>query len=319
MHSSTHIAESRRGISFVSLSGILWGTIGIAAQAIYHQSEVGSLAVGFYRLALGFPAVAVACWLIVGSDVFLVKRRHYVKMILIGAMLALYQVTYFSAIGYVGVTIATLITLCTAPVIVALTSVIFLKEPLTQYTLGALTLAVFGTILLIGTPGSIVNLNHLMIGVGLSFLSATGYAIVALLGRSLAGVCHPIHSTAVSFSVGALILLPLVIYYEPTVHYSAEVWGLLLYLGLVPTALGYLLFFLGVNFIKASTASVLTMLEPLVATYLAWLLFSERLSPVAIIGAVLLFIAIAVLYNDENRCSEIEKKTNPAKRELDRF
>lgn len=304
MRSITLRAEPRRGIAFVSISGILWGTIGIAAQAIYHQSEVDPLAVGFYRLALGFPVVALACWLVVGRDVFEVKRQHYLQMIFIGAMLALYQVAYFSAIGYVGVTIATLITLCTAPVIVSLASVIFLKETLTQYTLGALTLSVFGTGLLIGAPGAVSNLNHLFIGIGLSFASAIGYAIVALLSRSLAGVCHPIHSTAVSFSVGALILLPLVAFSGQTTHYSGEVWGLLLYLGVVPTALGYVLFFLGVNYIKASTASILTMLEPLVATYLAWLLFSESLSPIAIIGATLLFIAIAVLYNGEQtmRC-----------------
>lgn len=299
MRATTINAEPRRGIAFVSISGVLWGTIGIAAQAIYHQSEVGSLAIGFYRLALGFPVVALACCLIVGRDIFRVKRRHYMKMILIGIMLALYQAAYFSAIGYVGVTMATLITLCTAPIVVSIASVIFLKEPLTQYTLAGLMLAVIGTGLLIGAPGAITNLNHLYLGVGLSFLSATGYATVALIGRSLAGACHPIHSTMISFSVGALILLPFVVFSSQAIQYSGEVWGLLLYLGLVPTALGYVLFFLGVNFIKAPTASILTMIEPLVATFLAWLLFSERLSPVAIIGAVLLFIAIAVLYKGE--------------------
>jgi len=303
MRAITINAEPRRGITFVSISGILWGTIGIAAQTIYHQSDVGSLAIGFYRLALGFPIVALACCLIVGKDVFRVHRRHYVQMILIGVMLALYQASYFSAIGYIGVTMATIITLCTAPVVVSLASVIFLKETLTQYTLGGLTLAVIGTGLLIGAPGAIPNLNHLFLGVGLSFVSATGYAIVALMGRSLAGACHPIHSTAVSFSIGALVLLPFVAFSGQAIQYSGEVWGLLLYLGLVPTALGYIFFFLGVNFISAPTASILTMLEPLVATFLAWLLFSERLSLIAIIGAVLLFMAIAVLYKGEESMS----------------
>lgn len=299
MFSTNMTAASRRGMMFVSISGILWGTIGVTAQAIYFRSGVSPLEIGFYRLALGFPAVALACGLIVGREIYQVKRQHYTKMVLIGAMLALYQVAYFSAVEYVGVTIATLITLCTAPVIVSLASVVCFKETLTQYTLGALTLAVFGTGLLVGNPGAINNLQHLFWGCGLSLISAIGYATVALLGRSLAGCCHPIHSTAVSFGVGALILLPLVAFSGQSFHYSGEIWGLLLYLGLVPTALGYILFFLGVNFINASTASILTMIEPLVATLLVWLLFSESMDPVAIAGAVLLFIAIAVLYNGE--------------------
>jgi len=48
--------------------------------------------------------------------------------------------------------------------------------------------------------------------------------------------------------------------------------------------------------IKASTASVITMLEPLTATMLAWLLFDERLGMAGMLGALLLLAAIAVLY-----------------------
>lgn len=50
------------------------------------------------------------------------------------------------------------------------------------------------------------------------------------------------------------------------------------------------------NSIRASTASIITMLEPLVATLLAWWLFAERLGMLAMVGAVLLLTAIAVLY-----------------------
>jgi len=299
MRTTVLAAESRRGMAFVSLSGVLWGTIGIAAQAIYQQSDVGSLAVGFYRLALGIPLVALACGLLVGRKIFLVRRRHYLQMSLIGAMLALYQVAYFSAIGHLGVTIATLVTLCTAPVLVALGSALFFREALTRHTLAALTLAVCGTGLLVGAPGEIGQPTQLVLGLGQALLSATGYAIVALLGRSLAGACHPIYATAVSFSVGALILLPFMLAGDPSGAYPGAVWGLLFYLGLVPTALGYVLFFLGVNSIKASTASILTMLEPLVATFLAWLIFAEQLGPVAIAGAVLLLTAMVVLCQGE--------------------
>ena len=292
---------SRQGLALVAISGALWGTIGIAAQAIYQQSDVGPLVVGFYRLALGFPCVALGCWFVLGRESLRVRQRDSLRMILIGVMLAFYQVCYFSAIEFAGVAVATLITLCTAPVIVSLASVLVLGETVTRHTLGALTLAVFGTGLLVGTPGEVTGLSDLAIGAGLSFASATGYAIVALLGRSLAGSCHPMYVTAVSFGVGALVLLPLVLVSSKSGTNSAEVWTLLVYLGLVPTALGYLLFFRGVRFIRASTAAILTMIEPLVATVLAWLLFAERLGPVAILGAALLLIGILVLYNGEKK------------------
>lgn len=147
------------------MSGVLWGTIGIAAQTIYLQSEISSFVVSFYRLAFGFPFVVLACWLIVEKEALKVGRLDRLKMGIMGIMLALYQVFYFTAIEYVGVILAALITLCAAPVLVSLASAIFIKEDLTQNTLGALTLAAFGTFLIIGAPEKITSNNHLFIGV----------------------------------------------------------------------------------------------------------------------------------------------------------
>ncbi len=292
-------AVSRRGILLVSTAAVLWGTIGIAAQMIYRQSDMTPVAVGFYRLALGFPMVALLCWQIVGRRVFLVDRWTYRRMLAIGAMVALFQVCYFTAIEYVGVAIATLITLCTAPVLVALASVLFLKETLTRPTLTALLCALSGTALLVGAPGTVSDPAKLVTGTLFALGSASGYALMTLLGKGLAGKCHPLHATAVAFGAGALCLLPLVLANGQTWQQTADIWRLLAYLGLVPTAIGYTLFFIGVRGIRASTSSILTMIEPLTATLLAWWLFSERLGPVALLGAGLLFVAISVLYRAE--------------------
>ncbi len=62
---------------------------------------------------------------------FRVARRDLVLMMLIGVMMALYQVCYFGAIAKVGVAIAVLVTLCTAPVLVAVLSLWLFGEKLT--------------------------------------------------------------------------------------------------------------------------------------------------------------------------------------------
>jgi drug/metabolite transporter, DME family len=293
------------GVLFISLSAMLWGTVGIATQAVYHQSELNAVTVGFYRLAFAFPVVAVICWRVVGNKVFHVRRQSYLKMAFIGAMLAGYQVCYFSAVGYIGVAFATLITLCTAPVVVSLASVLFLHEPLTGATIKALFCALAGTALLVGFPQDSAVVNNLFLGVSLSLASATGYAIVAMLGRSIATECHPLHSTTVSFAVGALFLFPMATATGCfSVQYTGEILSLLLYIGVAPTAVAYTLFFLGMRNVKASTASILTMIEPLTATILAWLMFDERLAVSGIVGALLLLLAIVVLYQGERNHSQ---------------
>lgn len=301
MHASTLLTGSRGGVLLVCLAAMLWGTVGIATQAIYQQSELSAVTVGFYRLVFAFPIVALLCWKIVGKKIYDVSARNYLKMMFVGVMLALYQVFYFAAIGYVGVAVATLITLCTAPVLVAVASVIFLKEPLTSSTLKALVCALFGTVLLVGYPGDSVSRQVLLVGVCLALGSALGYAVVALIGRSIAQICHPVHSTTVSFGVGALVLFPLAAANMFSVSYTVPTWSLLVYVGLVPTAAAYTLFFWGMRNIKASTASILTLLEPLTATVLAWFLFNERLAVSGLAGAALLMFAIVLLYRGEKQ------------------
>lgn len=299
MSSNSQLHESRLGILSVSLSAILWGTVGIATQAIYRQSDLTAISVGFYRLAFAFPFVAVLCWKFVGQQIFQVSDRHYWKMVLIGVMLALYQVFFFASIAYVGVAIATLITLCTAPVLVSLISVVILREGLSGYTKISLLAAVLGTFLLVGLPENTIAQGDVTLGVVLALGSATGYAIVTLMGRAIANTCHPVLSTTVSFGVGAIFLFPLAAGNVFSASYTMGIGGLILYVGLVPTAVAYTLFFFGMRSVKASTASILTMLEPLTATILAWVIFDEHLAPSGIIGALFLLAAMVVLYQGE--------------------
>lgn len=309
--SNSQLYEPRPGLLCVSISAILWGTVGIATQAIYRQSDLTAVTVGFYRLAFAFPFVAVLCWKVVGKQIFQISSRQYWKMTLIGIMLALYQVFFFASIGYVGVAIATLVTLCTAPVLVALISVVVLKERLRGYTFIALLAALFGTVLLVGLPENTTAQGNVILGVALALGSATGYAIVALMGRDIAKTCHPIYSTTVSFGAGAVFLFPLSAANLFSASYSGEIWGLILYVGLLPTAVAYTLFFFGMRSIKASTASILTMLEPLTATILAWIILGEHLAPAGLIGAFLLLTAMVVLYQGEKVSKSNEGAHSP--------
>jgi len=63
----------------------------------------------------------------------------------------------------------------------------------------------------------------------------------------------------------------------------------------VPTALAYGLFLTGMRATPATVASIATLLEPLTATLLAWVLFGERLGPLGLAGTALLLTAMAVL------------------------
>ena len=69
----------------------------------------------------------------------------------------------------------------------------------------------------------------------------------------------------------------------------------MLYLGSIPTTLGYGLFQVGIRSLSATLASIVTMFEPLTAAVLAWLLFHEVLGPAGLLGAGLLLGAMTII------------------------
>lgn len=280
----------QRGLLLIALAAVSWGTVGVVVRSLYESTALSSLSVGFYRLALSVPALLLALSFL-GKKAFQIKPRDIPVIVLLGAMLAAYQLCYFAAIPRVGVAIATLITLCTAPVIVALLSVVLLKERLEPNIIIALVTAIIGTVLLVGFQGSG---EQIFSGVLLALGSATGYALVVLTSRRLASY-HPLQPVAFGFTVGALVLLPFALANGLTTSLELSSWLRLLYLGLIPTALAYVLFTLGMRTTKATVATIVTLLEPLTAVILAFVLFGEELSATAIAGGVLLIAAMVVL------------------------
>ncbi len=293
---------STQGLLLIVLSAVLWGTVGVAVKAIYGLSDTNPLSIGFLRLAISVPALFIAGRLVLGERMFRVARRDGALMLLLGVTIALYQVCYFGAIARVGVAIAVLVTLCTAPVIVALLSLWLFREKLTSKLMLALAFALLGTVLLVGIqPNSAGGQANTATGVLLALLSAFGYAVVTLCSRLIAGRYHPLQSLTIGFGTGALILLPFALLNGFVLSYPVSGWVLLLYLGLVPTVLAYVLFLSGIRHTTATAASITTLLEPLTSTLLAWLFFKEQLGVFGLLGAMLLLGAIVLLFRNASR------------------
>jgi drug/metabolite transporter, DME family len=286
---------SRRGAWLILLAATLWGTVGVTIQALYQLTASNALSIGFFRLALATPALALGCFSLIGWRMFRVAWRDLAIIALLGLMLALYQVCFFGAISLVGVAIATLVTLCSAPVLVALISTFLTGERPSRVVIIALALAVVGVGLVVGfQPGAQQQAVN-PLGVALALGSGLGYALVALSGRAVAGRYHPLQINAIAFAASALALLPAALLTGFVGAYPSAGWALLLYLGLVPSALAYGLFLTGMRSTPATVASVLTLVEPLTATILAAILFGERLGALGLLGGALLLGAILLL------------------------
>jgi DME family drug/metabolite transporter len=270
--------SAARGLLYVALAGIAWGTGGPTGALLFEHSGLGSTAVSFWRLAGGALWLALACRLLGRGPIIQHFAAAPMRYLLSGVGLAVCQLGYFAAIPQIGVAVSTVVALGAGPLLIALGA----RERITAVVLLAilgLSLLVFG-----GSAGS-----GSVVGVLFSLLSAAGYALTTLLNRNQP---DPITSALLGFITGAILLLPLAIIEGPLP--SASNWHLLAYFGLVPTALAYALFYTGLKAIPASTAAVIALIEPLLAAAIGVLAFHEHLTALNLTGAAVLLTAVSL-------------------------
>ncbi len=243
--------SSARGLLYVAVAGIAWGTGGPAGALLFQQSGLDSTAISFWRLLGG------AVWLAAG--------------------LAVCQLGYFAAIPRVGIAVATVVSLGVGPLFIALGA----RERIT----GALLLAILGLALLVWGDGGSGAAS--ISGLAFSLVSGAGYALSTLLNRNQQ---DPVTSAMLGFTTGAVILLPLAM--TTGITPAPGSWPLIAYFGLVPTALAYTAFYLGLTAIRASTAAVVALIEPLLAALIGVLAFHEHLTPLSLAGAAVLLVAV---------------------------
>ncbi len=287
---------ARRDFFFVVAASLCWGTVGLANQIMYTISSANALSLAFWRLCLSVPFFFLPAWFLLGRNLFRIKLRDFGLMILMGILQGLYQFCYSAAIPSTGVIVATLIAICVAPVIVAFVATLIIRERLARTTLLALISALGGTILLVAAhshPGTTTTIS--LAGVLLALLSAAGYATFILCGQGFTRHYHSLQINAIAFGAGALLLLLFSVSTRLVSTYSAGGWLILLYLGSVPTALGYALFQTGMRSLSATVTSIVTLCEPLAAALLAWIFLGEQLTPLGFLGSGLLIAAMALI------------------------
>jgi DME family drug/metabolite transporter len=299
-------SSSRRGFSLVVLAALCWGTSGISGRIVADRTDLSPLDIAWYRLAIG-AVVLLAGWALTArrrTTGVRITRPVAVRLGLVAAGLAAYQLAFFSAVARAGVSIATLVALGLAPLLIAVGAVLLGHGRPSRTTSTALLVALVGLGLLVGVSAGVDAGTAVLLGALLAAGSALGYAVVTLASG---GVPAGVPVTLAGFAGGAVLLTPAVLAAGARFPADPVAIAVLLYLGLVPSALAYTLFFTGVRTLPGAVTSIVTLLEPVTATVLATAFLGERLAPGAVVGGLLLLAAVAGLYVRElGRAPEAE-------------
>jgi drug/metabolite transporter (DMT)-like permease len=294
----TQVTPSRpsttgRGTVLVVFASLCFGTSGPLAKpamdAGLTPQEVASVRIGLAALVL---LVVVAVW---RPALLRVRRSDWRLLVGYGLVgVAGVQLLYFAGVSRIPIGIAMLLEF-TAPILVALW-VRFVRRTVLPARMWVGTVLAMAGLAMVAQVWDGLRLDALglLAGVGAA-LCAAGYF---LIGEHGAGTLAPLGLVTWGMVVGAVATFVLAPPWSlPFGRFGAAaaiggrqvpVWVLLVACAVVSTALAYLLSISALRDLPANVVSVLALIEPVVATGLAWLLLGQALTAVQLAGAVVL-------------------------------
>lgn len=275
---------SGRSLAMLTAAMVLWGTLGVFRRAIPLSSGLVALARG----VIGAVSLALLTK-VRGRRLFHgIGRRKVLLLALSGAVMGANWILLFEAYRFTPVSIATLCYYM-EPTFLILASPLFLRERLTLRKCLCAGVSLLGMALvsgvLDGAPPQSGEWRGILLGLGAAVL----YTAVVLLNKRTAGV-DPYEKSVIQLTAAAAALLPYLLATEDfsALSLSKEAAGMLLVIGLVHTGAAYALYFGSLEGLRAQTIAVFSYLDPVTALLLSALLLSERMSALAILGAVLI-------------------------------
>lgn len=290
--------QTRIGYLFVVLAAILFGISGTVAKFLFNS---GVTAFQLIQMRTTLALFVLLIWLIFRRPDLLktsVKKLPYffcLGVLGIGSA----QFFYLLAISKIDVAAAILLHY-TGPVFVALYAVIVQKKKLGLYSLLAISGTLLGCFLVVGAYNlELFALNR--VGIAAGFTAAIAFAVYSLLSAHGMQTESPWTILCYGMLFAALMWNTFHPPLEAFFHsYSTAQWGWILFIGIFGTIAPFGLYFEGIKRIQPTHASITATLEPISAALFAMFFLGEMMTPLQILGGLIVIGSITLLQLNTN-------------------
>lgn len=275
------------------------GVISVSTAAIFVKlSTAPSSVIATYRILFAALILLVPTLIYSWNDLKKITRIDILYSFISGTFLAFHFLTWFESLKYTSVA-SSVVIIALQPIFAMIGVFIFFKEKVTRVQLLGGLLAILGSFV-IGW-GDFKADNQAILG---DFLALVGTLLVTgywLLGQKLRKNLSILPYVFLVYCSSSLVLITynLIIKID-LIHYSPDEWKIFLGLAVIPTIFGHTLLNWGIKFVNATTISVSILVEPIIASFLAYIILNETLKISQILGAVLIFFGIVIYIINSN-------------------
>src|SRR5690625_3752101 len=285
---------------YIIIGAGLWGIIGWFVKHLYSYDFTPMEVV---TLRVVSAALILVIYLLIKSPKQLKLYQLSDVKYFIGT--GIFSIIFFNYCMFTTIELSTIpvatALLYTAPGFVIILSFIFFKEPLTKVKIATLFITLIGTAFVAGLIPLNVELfkiTTILFGLG----SGVGYALYSIFSKFALKKYTSLSITTYTFILAAIALIPFFPFKEKfELLLEPKVLLFSLGLGILPTAFAYIIYTYGLNKTEASKASILSTIEPVVATIIGIFVFTEPFSFVQMIGMSLIILAVILIQLDSKK------------------
>lgn len=271
----------------------------VSAAAFAANSILAKLAYAagfhvFQLLAIRFVLGALGMWgiaLVLGQNPLRLQRRRLLQLFALGLFVYTGQSTsYFVALQTLPASLCVLIVYI-YPSLTVIAGWLFFRRAVTRWHLIALASSFAGIALLVG--GARFALAWALL---FAVAAPVIYTTYILLGEKVMAGVPAAGASAVIFSGAAVSFCILAtVTGELALPSGTRGWAVAVAIAVIPTMLAISLFMAGLPRVGASRAALLSTIEPVVTVLLAAVVLGERLSPIQLLGGLLVLAAVVVV------------------------
>lgn len=289
--------KSLLGSLLLSLSASIWGGMFVVVKIVVNYIPPVELVLLRYLVAI--VILVLVSWL--KKEKWIINKADLGLIFLIGLMgntisiLAQETGTWLSN-AQTGAVITS-----STPTFMILFAWWLLKEKLTKVKLLSVIMATIGVFCIVGMH---LTGQHVLWGVLSLILAALTWALMSVLIKRLSGNYSPLQVTIMSTLVAIFCLSPVMVInrqvFMQIAFLNPIIIACLLYLGVVSTALAFVLWNQGLHLVSAGSSGLFFLLQPIVGTLLGWLFLHERLTWGFLIGSLLIIgsVWVAIRFED---------------------
>ena len=281
------------GLSTFSLSPIL----------VRLASDAPGMTIAVWRTLIAAAVLAPFAAFKIRDEVRAFTRRDYMLIVAGGVLLGLHFVAWIESLYHTTVASASVL-VTTSPIFLAVLGYAFLGERLSRQVNIAIVLAVVGAALIGFGDASGGEGDDPLLGNALALTASLVFSFYILVGRvvrrktSWLAYVFPLY-----FVAAATIFVIALILRTPLLGFSMPFYALCAAMAIGPQILGHGSFNYAVRYVTAAMLGLLSLIEPIGASILAYILFDEVPAALALVGMLVVLgsISFAVLYRKRRR------------------